>query len=113
MQVNASQPQPGSLWLDESQTVSIDELIAISSLSIREVIELVDAGALVPTDAGAAAWTFHAGYVVTLRKASRLRDDLELDIHALALALTLLEQIRALEAELSHLRAQHTANRFY
>ena len=113
MQVNASQPQPNMLWLDESQTVSIDELIALSSLSTSDVIELVDAGALVPTDAGATTWTFHAGYVVTLRKASRLRDDLELDIHALALALTLLEQIRVLETELSQLRAQHSANRFY
>lgn len=111
MQVNTIHTSP--LWLEQSQTVSIDELITMSSLSTSDIIELVDAGALAPTDARATTWTFHAGCVVTLRKACRLRDDLELDIHALALALTLLEQIRVLEAELSQLRAQHSANRFY
>ena len=93
------------LWLDRSLLVSIDDLVGLSGLSESDVRELVDAGALLPVNAHEQPWTFGADCVVTVRKASRLREDLELDMHALALALTLLEQIRALEAELSQLRA--------
>lgn len=94
------------LWLDQSQFISIDELVDVSGLRESEVIELVDIGALVPVNYQAIPWTFSADCVLTVRKANRLRNDLELDTHAVALALTLLEQIRSLEAELSQLRAQ-------
>lgn len=94
------------LWLDGSQSVSIHDLVELSGLTEGEVRDLVDAGALVPANPQEVNWTFSADCVITVRKASRLRDDLQLDSHALALALTLLEQIRTLEVELSQLRAQ-------
>lgn len=94
-----------ALWLDHSQRVSISDLVDLSGLSESEVHELVDSGALVPVNA-AIPWSFSAQCVVTVRTASRLRNELELDSHALVLALTLLEQIHALETELAQLRAQ-------
>ena len=66
----------------------------------------VFAGALVPGSYRELPWTFSGDCVVTVRKASRLRDELELDGHALALTLGLLEHVRELEAEISKLRAQ-------
>ena len=94
------------LWLDATQTVSINDLVELSGLIEQEVCELVLAGALVPSNFPQLPWTFSGDCVLTVRKASRLRDDLELDIHALALTLQLLEQVRSLEAEISKLRAQ-------
>jgi chaperone modulatory protein CbpM len=94
------------LWLHRSQPVSIGDLVALSGFSEIEVHELVEYGALAPLNAQEIPWMFSANSLVTVRKASRLRDDLELDEHALALALVLLEQIQILEAELSQLRAQ-------
>jgi chaperone modulatory protein CbpM len=94
------------LWLDASQLVSIDDLAALSGVQAADILELVDAGALIPLDAAGASWTFRADCVVTLRKAARLRNDLELDIDAVALMLEFLERIRTLEAELTRLRAQ-------
>ena len=99
------------LWLDRSQLVSVGDLVELSGLSENEVRELVDAGALLPVNPQDDPWTFGADCVVTVRKASRLRDDLELDMHALTLALTLLEQIRSLEAELSQMRARQPSYR--
>ena len=99
------------IWMDRSQLVSIDDLVGLSGLSESEIRELVDAGALLPVNAQEQPWTFGADCVVTVRRASRLREDLELDMHALALALTLLEQIRALESELSQLRARQPVYR--
>ena len=98
-----------ALWLDRSQLVSLDDLVILSGLTESEVHELVEFGALVPVNAEENPWSFSADCVVTVRKASRLRDDLELDAHAVVLALTLLEQIRALEAELAQLRALQPA----
>ncbi len=95
-----------AMWLDASQSISIDELVDLSGFTESEVLELVDADALVPTNPRAGRWTFGAHYVFTLRRAGRLHRDLELDMQGLALTLTLLEQIRLLETELSKLRAR-------
>lgn len=94
------------LWLDDSQRVSLQDLMNLSGLIESEVAELVFAGALIPSDRDETPWTFSGDCIVTARKASRLRDDLELDGHALALTLSLLEQVRELQAEVSRLRAQ-------
>jgi chaperone modulatory protein CbpM len=94
------------LWLDQWQSVSISELAVCSGLSEAELHELVDYGALAPTNPQELQWTFTADCVFRIRKASRLRDDLELDTHALALAILLLDRIDALEAQLSEVRAQ-------
>ena len=108
---NEPQVEPhGALWLDRSQTVSIAELVDLSGLSEREVCELVEFGVLAPINPQEIQWTFSADCAVVVRKAGRLRDDLELDAHAMALALALLEQIRGLEAELSRLRAQQPSS---
>lgn len=95
-----------ALWLHRSQSVSLQELVALTGMPESEVQELVDAGALLPANPETQPWTFSADCVVTVRTASRLRYDLELDPHAVALALTLLSQIRALESELAQLRAR-------
>ena len=95
-----------ALWLHHSQSVSLHELITLTGMTERDVHELVDAGALLPANREALPWTFSADCVVTVRTANRLRQDLELDSHAVAVALTLLSQIRALESELAQLRAR-------
>jgi hypothetical protein len=95
-----------ALWMDKHQEVSFAELAQSAGLSEAELRELVDCGALVPIDAQSAAWTFGGDCLVTVRTACRLRDDLELDPHALALALMFLDRIRRLEEQLRDLQAQ-------
>ena len=98
--------QADAVWLDAHYEFSFAELVQFSRLSEAELRELVDYGVLTPTDPQSAAWTFGGDIVVTLQAAARLRDDLELDPQALALALTLIGRIRDLEAQLRSLRAQ-------
>ena len=98
------------LWLDQSGRVSLNDLVDLSALSEADLNELVESGALVP-DHPALPWRFSAACVVTVRVACRLRDELELDPHAVILALTLLERIRLLEAEIARLRARQPAYR--
>jgi chaperone modulatory protein CbpM len=94
------------LWLDEHHEVSFSELAESSGLSEAELRELVDYGALVPTNLRSVQWTFSGDCVFAMRTACRLRNDFELDPHALALALKFIVRIRELEAQLRDLRAQ-------
>jgi chaperone modulatory protein CbpM len=98
--------QTDAVWLDDRLEFSFAELARFSGLSNADLRELVDYGALVPNNPQEAEWTFSGDIVVTMQAAGRLRADLELDPQALALALTLINRIRELEAQIGNLRAQ-------
>ena len=91
-----------AFWLHAEQTISTEELAAVSGFSVAEIAELVEYGALTPEGEA----LFNAQCVGCLRKAARLRADLELEMHALALVVTFLERIDALESELRKLSAR-------
>ena len=94
-----------AIWLDERGVVTIVELAQCSGLSERELRDLVELGALSPLEAEEHELRFDARCIVAARTASRLRHDFELDVHGLALALSLLERVQELEAEVNRLRA--------
>ena len=92
--------------LDEHGELSFIELAELSGLSPEDLQELVDYGAILPTNPGDATICFAARWVVTARTACRLRQDFELNTDGVALALSLLARIRELEAQICDLRAQ-------
>jgi len=93
------------LWLDEHRVVSLAELVEVSGLSREEVIELVQGGAIPVRDVQGANYVFSAGVISVARTACRLRDELELDMAGLGVALRLLDRVHSLEEEISRLRA--------
>ena len=95
-----------AMWLHEQHELLLEELCELSGLSERELRELVDYGVLAPIDPGAQHWTFSADRLIVARSARRLRKDFDLDPHGVALAVTLLERVHDLEAELRDLRAK-------
>jgi chaperone modulatory protein CbpM len=95
-----------AVWLDERGVVTAVELTQCSGLTQEELHELVELGALVPSEAAGGEALFPATCIAAARIASRLRDDFEVDARGIALALQLLERVSALEAELRALHAQ-------
>lgn len=95
-----------AILLDQWQRLSISELALFSGMSETDLHELVDYGVLTPSNPQELQWAFSADCVVRVRKANRLRDDLELDTHAMALAIMLLDRIDDLEAQMRAMQAQ-------
>ncbi len=90
-----------SFWPDQWQRISISELAIFSGCAEGDLHELVAYGVLVPVSRADESWAFHPDCVLRVRKAARLRDDLELDLHAVALAISLLDRIDGLEQQLT------------
>ena len=93
------------MWLDEHRVVSLTELVEVSGLSSAELIELVQGGAIPVREVRGATYTFSAQVIHLARTAVRLRDELELDMAGLSVALRLLDRVRGLEEEITRLRA--------
>jgi len=94
-----------ALRIDAQGEISWTQLIELSGLAEGELRELVDDGALVPLAPEASAWNFHARAIVVARTAGRLRRELDLDAHALAVVMRFVARIEDLEAELRALHA--------
>lgn len=90
-------------WLDEHHEVSFDDLAVLSGLSVQEILQLVESGALIPNkpDTVSTAWVFSSHSVISIRKLSRLKHDFDLAPNSLGLILVFLERIRILELELN------------
>jgi hypothetical protein len=95
-----------AVWLAEDSEFSFPELAAFSGLSEAELRELVDYGTISPVDPDSPQWSFKGRCLITVRAAFRLRASFDLEPHGVALVISLLDRIRALEEELGRVRAQ-------
>jgi len=93
------------IWF-EQHVLSLPELAELSGLPAPVLEELLDCGAIAPLDPVSSQLQFGAVALRTARTARRLRSDFELDIEALALALSLLDRVAQLEAQVQELRAK-------
>ena len=94
------------VWINDHDVCTAEYLIEASGLSSEEFEELVEIGVIVPVESTAGGKTFQQRYVATAMTARRLRDDFELDLHGVALAMTLMQRIDALHRELVETRAR-------
>lgn len=93
-------------WLDPQRRIEQGELAQMCSLTIVEIEELVDYGALVPVGAEAGnVRHFSASCVPPLREAIRLRSYYDLDLFTVSLLLGYLQRIAQLEQQLRGLQA--------
>jgi chaperone modulatory protein CbpM len=93
------------LWF-EQHVLSLSELAEISGLPRPVLDELLDCGVIAPLEPAATQLRFGAAALRTARTAHRLRADFELDVQALAVALSLVARVEELEAQLRELRAR-------
>ena len=93
-------------WLDATETIDVIELTRTCGVSVTELDELIDYGAVTPLQETERTRIFSAASVPPLRAACKLRRDYDLDLFTVALLTSYLKRIDALERELRSLHAR-------
>lgn len=88
------------ILLDEHCELSLDELCRACASSTEWVIELVDEGVLDPVGHERDLWRFSGASLQRARAATRLQNDLNINLAGIALVLDLMDEIQALHERL-------------
>ncbi|SDU25343.1 chaperone modulatory protein CbpM [Pseudomonas pohangensis] len=86
--------------------MNVLEFCQCTSLPQAWLVEIVEEGILQPRGASPEQWLFDEQALATARRALRLRQDLELEWAAIALALQLLDELEQLREENRQLRSR-------
>ena len=82
--------------LDESVTLTLDEVCEVCGIQESVVIEMVQEGVAEPLEADSATLEFSGFAVTRLMTARRLQRDLHINLPGVALALELLDELTEL-----------------
>jgi len=88
---------------DVRVTLEITEFCQYASISRDELFEVVGLGIITPQDDSDDNWRFEPAALHEIKRAQRLRQELELDWPGIALAVGLLDEIERLRLENRHL----------
>jgi len=91
---------------DTSYYLTLTEVTQSIRMPEQTVITIVDHGIVEPGGKQPADWRFDPPMLITIRKACRLQQDLELDWPGTALALELIGQVQRLREDNRRLRRQ-------
>jgi chaperone modulatory protein CbpM len=89
-----------------ADSVGFSELSMACAISVAELQELVEYGALAPLQPVQLEPLFAISYLEPLRTASKLRRDYDLDLFVVVILMDYLKRITQLESELRSLQAQ-------
>ena len=94
------------VWMHAERTITIVDLASYCGVQEAEVRELVEYGALTPTDPRGEPLAFAADCAPQVRSALRLCHDLELESASVPLVLSLLDRIHELEQRIAEITAK-------
>lgn len=97
-------------WPEAGEIITPAELTQVCRISSAELDELVEYGALTPMGRQGGQRAFSRACVASLRTASKLRQDYDLDLFTVALLVEHLSRIEELEREVRFLRANVPAH---
>lgn len=86
--------------LEEQTELTMDDLCYECSVSVEQIIKLVDVGILDPAGKEPSCWSFDGISLNRAKMALRLQRDIGIDLVGTALALELLDEIKLLRSRL-------------
>jgi len=99
-------PQLSGIILEEQTGLTLADVCSACAVHAEYIIELVDEGVLVPVGREPVYWRFSGAHMRRAAVALRLQRDLGINLAGVALALQLLDEIEALRARISALKAE-------
>lgn len=103
MIVNQDDKTITGVLISDSTIFTLDELCNVCTVRTTRIVALVEEGILEPSGAEQQQWRFSGTSLRRARTAMRLQDELELNLAGTALALDLIEEVRALRRRLQRL----------
>ena len=97
---NEKRPVINGFVLDETTTLTLDELSGACSVRVERIVELVDEGVLDPAGGELGEWCFPGSSLRRARVAMHLQRDLDINVAGVALVLDLLDEIENLRSRL-------------
>lgn len=91
------------LILDETTTLTLEELSFACSVRVERIVELVDEGILEPMGREFNEWCFSGPSLGRARIAMHLQHDLDINLAGVALVLDLMDELEILRARLRRL----------
>ena len=88
------------LIVDETTTLTVDELSSVCAVHVEQIIALVDEGILEPEGRNVSEWQFSGSSLNRVLTAIRLQQDLDINLAGVALVLDLMEELESLRAQL-------------
>ena len=98
------EPLAGELM--EEMNLTLGDLCRVCGVHAEWIAALVEEGVLEPRGRGMAHWRFTGGSVRRVQVVMRLQHDLQINLSGAALALDLMDEVRALRARLLALEAR-------
>jgi chaperone modulatory protein CbpM len=98
-----NRPVINGFVLDETTTLTLDELSCACSVRIERIVELVEEGILDPVGDELGEWCFPGSSLGRARVAMHLQRDLDINVAGVALVLDLLDELESLRARLRRL----------
>jgi hypothetical protein len=92
-------------WLDASESLNLTELARTSEMSVEDLSELIEYGALTPLPTSAQETRFSAQCLAPLQAAAKLRRDYDLDLFATGILMDYIRRIEALEGQIRSMQA--------
>jgi chaperone modulatory protein CbpM len=84
--------------VDEVNKITIDEVTRSCAVHRQKIVELVMEGIVEPEGQAPEEWRFTGRELSRARKALRIENDLDVNLHAVSIILNLLDQIDELQA---------------
>ena len=93
------------MLLDDEVRLTLSDLCRATGLHAEALIAMVEEGLIEPRGDSPRSWRFPATALARLNTAVRLQRDLQLNVSGVALALDLLDEVRALRARVRALES--------
>jgi chaperone modulatory protein CbpM len=97
---NEKLPVLTGLIVEESITLTLNELSCACSVHAERILDLVEEGILDPVDRNLGRWRFSGASLNRARTALRLQQDLGINLAGAALVLDMMDELECLRAQL-------------
>ncbi len=83
-------------FMEDSQSLPLSEVLRLCAVDMTQLRQIVDESVVTPMRTDATEWEFSSTMIVRIKRVARLQSELDLNAHAAAIVLDLLDEVQRL-----------------